>query len=179
MEILPLPMSGLFELHFVRHTDQRGYLQKVVHEPTYRARGLSSSFSEQFFSVSKKGVLRGMHFQWPPFDHDKLVYCVQGSVLDVVMDLRTSSKTYGQCLGLELSFAKANGLYIPKGFAHGFYCQTDEATLTYNVTTPHQPEADCGVLWSSIPFDWGAKNPVVSVRDQALIPWQDFVTPFV
>ena len=113
-------IAGCFELQPKVFEDVRGRFVKVFHEQAFAAQGLQTDFVEEYYSVSYKNVIRGMHFQLPPMDHVKMVYCVEGEVLDAVVDLRVGSLTYGQYALFELTAAKANSIYIPKGMAHGF-----------------------------------------------------------
>lgn len=158
--------------------DRRGRFVKVFHERIFEERGLETKFAEEFYTVSAQGVIRGMHFQRPPADHAKLVYCVHGAVFDVVLDLRVGSPAYGQCEAFELNAENGEFVYIPKGLAHGFCALTDESTLVYKVSTVHSPENDCGVLWNSIGVDWPVREPILSTRDQGFAPLADFESPF-
>lgn len=158
--------------------DRRGRFVKVFHQRIFEERGLETQFAEEFYTVSARGVIRGMHFQRPPADHAKLVYCVHGAVLDVVLDLRVGSPAYGQCAAFELNAENGEFVYIPQGLAHGFCALTDESTLVYKVSTVHSPENDCGVLWNSIGVDWPVREPILSVRDQGFAPLAAFKSPF-
>lgn len=157
--------------------DARGRFVKTFHDGAFRALGLEANFVEQYYSHSHRGVVRGMHFQRPPAQHAKLVYCVQGEVFDVVLDLRRGSPTYGQARSVTLSARQGNAIYIPAGFAHGF-CATSDATLVYNVTSGYAPEHDSGVRWDSIGIDWPAGTPLVSPRDAVFAALADFDSPF-
>jgi dTDP-4-dehydrorhamnose 3,5-epimerase len=119
-----------------------------------------------------------MHFQAPPSDHVKLVYCVHGEVMDVVLDLRKGSPTYGQAESIRLSAERGNYLYIPKGIAHGFCATSDVATLVYKVSTVHDPLNDTGVLWNSFGFSWPTPEPVISARDYSFKTLSAFDSPF-
>ena len=120
MKIINTPFEGLYVLETVHFKDERGGFQKLFNEDFFRENGLDTDFREFYYSVSHRDVIRGMHFQLPPFDHTKLVYVSQGHILDVVVDLRKSSPTFRQYFSVELDDEKAQYLYIPKGFAHGF-----------------------------------------------------------
>lgn len=146
--------------------DKRGTFVKTFHEDVFGKYNLATNFKEEYYSVSHKGVLRGMHFQTPPYDHVKLVYCVVGKVLDVVVDLRINSNTYGKFEMFDLNADTANMIYIPKGMAHGFYVVSDSAIMMYKVTTTYHPENDSGVKWDSIGIPWPNVNPIISERDQ-------------
>ncbi|WP_323140462.1 dTDP-4-dehydrorhamnose 3,5-epimerase [Massilia phyllosphaerae] len=158
--------------------DARGSFVKVFHADAFRELGLETAFTEEYYSHSHKGVIRGMHFQTPPADHVKMVYCVQGEVFDVVLDLRVGSPTYGQATTFTLSAEAGNYLYIPKGLAHGFCAVSDTATLVYKVSTVYAPENDAGVLWSSVGVDWPVDAPILSDRDARFSPFSEFESPF-
>lgn len=178
-EIENLAIPGVRLLHMRPPTDERGSFVKTVHRETFEEHGLPWNFAEQFYNVSKKDVVRGMHLQTPPHGHDKLVYCPAGAVLDVLVDLRKGSPKFGQCLSVELTPENGKSLFIPKGIGHGFLSLKDNSVVSYAVTTMHAPSSDTGVCWNSIPFDWGVKNPIVSKRDQNLPKLSDFQTPFL
>ena len=127
----------------------------------------------------KTEVLRGLHFQRPPHDHEKIVYCTDGGVLDVVVDLRAGSPVYGKHVMIELTADKANMIYIPRGLAHGFYVTTKSATMHYKVSTQYAQSHDTGILWNSAGIDWPDDNPVLSSRDQSFSTFSDFESPFL
>lgn len=158
-------IPGCFELIPRVHTDERGTFVKTFHEPEFKTLGLETEFKEEYFSVSKKGVLRGLHFQKPPHDHVKMVYCVEGRVFDAVLDLRRNSSTYGQYASFELSAEKANMLYLPKGVAHGFYALDERVIMMYKVSTVYSKDHDSGVLWHSAGIKWPSVSPIISPRD--------------
>ena len=172
------PISGCLEILNIKKQDSRGYFVKVFHDTFFKQHGLATDFKEQYFSMSVKGCLRGMHFQIPPMDHEKLVYCISGRVLDVVVDLRRSSPTYGMATSFDLSEERANAVYIPKGMAHGFYVFSPEAVLVYNVTTTYSQSHDRGLHWKSVPIEWPDQNPVISERDSSHQYLNEFMTPF-
>ena len=177
-ELKPTQLAGCFELQPKTYDDARGRFVKVFHAQEFAERGLETKFTEQYYSVSNKNVIRGMHFQLPPMDHVKMVYCVYGVVWDVVVDIRVGSPTYGQCATVELSATKANSIYIPKGMAHGFCSLSNKATLVYNVSTVYAPAQDAGILWNSIGVSWPTKAAILSVRDQSFTSFDQFVSPF-
>ncbi|MDN4066519.1 dTDP-4-dehydrorhamnose 3,5-epimerase [Paenibacillus vini] len=178
MNIKPNMIHGCYEIHPRVVTDERGAFVKIFHKEIFEGNGLAVNYSEQYYSRSKKGVLRGLHFQTPPHDHAKLVYCTEGEVLDVVVDLREKSPTYGKHLKFLLSAEKSNAVYIPSGLAHGFYVLSDYATMVYNVTSLYAPESDMGVHWSSAGIDWPDKHPIVSSRDEGFISLAEFKSEF-
>lgn len=150
---------------------------KSYHEGQCTELGVNLKIREEFYSLSKKGVIRGMHFQLPPYEHDKLVYCSHGLVCDVLLDLRSGS-SYGQVASVELSGENAHLVFIPKGIAHGFIALTNEALMIYKTSTVYTPKADFGIRWDSFGFDWGIVHPVISDRDQQHPLFSEFNTPF-
>ena len=132
-------------------------------------------------SKSNKGVIRGLHFQKPPFEQTKLVRCVSGSILDVAVDLRKNSKTYGKSFSVELSSENNKQLFVPKGFAHGFQVISDEAIVNYKVDNFYNPKSDSGIIWNDrdLLIDWNLDiKPVLSVNDLKLISFKDLKSPF-
>lgn len=177
MEVKETSIPGCFEIMPFRQRDERGEFVKTFHEGFYRQHGLSFAAKEEYFSTSKQGVLRGMHFQLPPHHHAKLVYCLAGSILDVLVDLRIDSPQYGVPVTFALDDVERRILFIPAGVAHGFYTLSEWATLVYKTSTVHAPTADAGILWSS--FDvWPTRAPNLSPRDQGHPLLKDFTSPF-
>ena len=132
-------------------------------------------------SKSNKGVIRGLHFQLPPFEQTKLVRCVSGKILDVAVDLRTNSKTYGKSFSIELSSENNKQLFIPKGFAHGFQVISEEAIVNYKVDNFYNPKYDSGIVWNDkdLSIDWNLDiKPVLSAKDLKLISFKDLKSPF-
>ncbi len=171
-------LPGCFELQPFQQQDARGRFVKTFHEPAFRALGLAVDWKEEFVSSSRKGVLRGMHFQTPPHDYVKLVTCLAGRALDVSVDLRARSPTFGQCAALELSAEKCNAVYLPSGLAHGFLALEEGTLVHYKVTCAHAPTHDGGILWSSIPFSWPEPDPILSDRDRSFPSLHAFRSPF-
>jgi len=171
-------IKGCYEIYPSIFADSRGRFVKIFEKNIYQKYGLEINFSEEYYSSSNKGVIRGMHFQTPPEDHVKLVYCVEGEVTDVVLDLRQGSPTYGFAKSFTLSRERGNCIYLPKGMAHGFLAISKTATLVYKVSTSHSPENDSGILWSSFGFDWKVESPILSPRDRSLVSMTEFVSPF-
>ena len=160
-------------------SDPRGLFVKTFHEDSFRDLGITFEPREEFYSVSAKGVLRGMHFQVPPAAHSKLVYCPQGRVLDVLLDMRRESPKFGQAFSCELDAAKREILYIPVGFAHGFLALEENSMMMYKIDAMHAPEHDKGIVWDSFGFNWPIeKTPILSDRDRQFPRWTDFQSPF-
>lgn len=178
MKLIETGFEGLHLIEFFSAGDQRGGFVKTLQSEQFEEHGLNPKFKESFYSISHAGVLRGMHFQKPPHDHNKLVYCNSGKLIDVVVDIRKQSPTYGQAYSVELNGEKPYGLYIPTGFAHGFEVLEDHTMMTYLVSTIHQPSHDAGIRYDSIPYEWNTKNPVLSDRDQSFERLESFESPF-
>lgn len=175
-------LAGCYEIIPCRHSDNRGAFIKTVHQEAFKELGLEYNFTEQYHSISKKNVLRGLHFQMPPSDHAKLVYCMEGRIFDVAVDLRQGFATYGCFHTCELSAENGKMLYIPKGMAHGFYTLSDQSVVMYNVTSVYDAERDSGILWNSLNIPWPVgKNdqPVISERDKKFCTFAEFSSPFV
>lgn len=177
-EIKPSSIKGCLELQPKVLDDARGRFVKVFHEQAFAAQGLETAFAEEYYSVSHKNVIRGLHFQLPPMDHVKMVYCVEGEVLDAVVDLRVGSPTYGKYALFELSAAKANSVYIPKGMAHGFCALSAQAIMVYKVSSVYSPAHDTGVRWDSTGIPWPTSEAVLSARDKSFSPLDKFLSPF-
>ena len=178
MKLIESQISGCFELQPNIFDDARGRFVKIFNQDDFENSGLEIRFPEQYYSVSKKNVIRGMHFQLPPCDHAKLVCCVQGAVFDAVIDLRIGSPTYGHAETFELTADKANSIYIPKGMAHGFCTLSDEAILMYSVSSVYSAECDSGIQWNSGDIAWPIQDPILSARDQSFVPLDQFISPF-
>lgn len=179
LEVRTTSIPGCFEIYPHVVSDDRGCFVKVFHVEAFAAHGLETVYVEEYYSVSRYGVIRGLHFQTPPMDHAKLVYCVEGRVQDVALDLRRGSPSYGRYELFELSAERANMVYLPQGIAHGFCVLSDAATLVYKVSTVYSVKHDAGVLWSSANIPWSVTDPILSARDRAHPPLVDFVSPFV
>lgn len=178
MKVDATDIPGCFRLTSRLVEDERGFFLKTLHSTTMAQSGLRTDWREAYCTGSGRDVVRGMHFQMPPADHAKLVFCLEGEVLDVVLDLRHGSPTFGQSRGFRLSRAEAAGIYIPTGCAHGFLGLSDTSMLLYQVTSVHAPDRDAGVAWDSFGFDWGVPAPLLSPRDRSHPPLARFESPF-
>ena len=162
--------------------DERGYFLETYNQNKFEEAVGMTSFIQDNESKSSKGVLRGLHFQKPPFEQAKLVRCIEGEVLDVAVDIRKNSKTYGQHIAVILSGENKRQLFVPRGFAHGFLVLSDNATFAYKVDNTYAPEHDAGIRWNDkeLSIQWSMKENEVTVSDKdALLPTlSDFITPF-
>ncbi|QZT36141.1 dTDP-4-dehydrorhamnose 3,5-epimerase [Halosquirtibacter xylanolyticus] len=179
MKIINTTLEGVYIIENFHALDSRGEFVKTFNSKTFEENNLNTVWNESYFSISKKDTIRGMHFQLPPHDHYKLVNVQAGSILDVVVDLRKSSSTYGKYDFFELNDRNKRSIYIPKGFAHGFLALEDNTISTYNVSTGYNPESDCGIKYNSIGFEWNhIEDPIISDRDLNFVTLDMFKSPF-
>lgn len=174
MKIIETEIEGVFIIENFHSSDDRGSFTKTYHNELFEKSGFCTNFKESYFSISKKNVIRGMHFQLPPHDHEKLVYVAKGEVVDVILDMRKKSDTYGKTISIILNDSNYRSIYIPKGLAHGFKSMVDNTIMIYNVSTVYNNEADYGVRFDSIDFNWDMDTPIVSNRDKSLITFEEF-----
>ena len=170
-----LPGVMLFTLKQLK--DTRGHFVKTYTRSLFDSLGIEFDFREEFYSMSHKDVIRGMHFQLPPYDHVKFVTCPIGAVLDVLVDLRCGAGQ-GRIASVVMSADAPMAIMIPKGIAHGFKALCDDSLMVYKTSTEYKPSHDAGIRWDSLGFDWGVQSPVVSVRDAAHPTLDEFVSPF-
>lgn len=174
----PTVIQGCYTFKSSVFRDERGSFSKLYSEQIFKSLGLDIPIAEVFFSNSRKGVLRGMHFQTPPHQQVKVVSCLQGRILDVVLDLRKSSPSYGKSMGLELTAENETTLVIPRGCAHGFYTYEDNSLVCYMVETNHDKASDQGVAWDSFGFAWPEGEKIISIRDRQFATFSNFTNPF-
>lgn len=179
MRLKETRIKGCYEIELKVFKDERGSFVKTFHQDIFSSYQLETNFTEEYYTVSHQNVLRGLHFQLPPQEHTKIAYCVQGQVIDAVVDLRVGSSTYGKYETFDLSAEKANLIYIPPGLAHGFYVISEMAIMMYKVSTIYSSEHDEGILWSSVGIPWPCTTPIVSQRDSSFGTLLDFNSPFV
>lgn len=178
MTFLETEISGVYIIETQTHTDERGVFVKIFHKGEFKNKKLNINFRESFYSISKKNVIRGMHFHLPPKDHSKLIYVTNGAILDVVLDLRNGSPTYGKYISRELSEMNNRMIFIPRGCAHGFLSLKDNTCTVYLQSSTYSKEHDTGICYDSFNMDWKTKNPIVSDRDKKFIALEDFISPF-
>tara|TARA_R110000751_G_scaffold1474_9_gene5589 strand:- start:4809 stop:5345 length:537 start_codon:yes stop_codon:yes gene_type:complete len=171
-------IPGVYVIDHFHATDARGDFTKVFHTPSFKERGMDFKLEESYYSISKKNVIRGMHFQTPPHDHEKIVFVSRGSITDVVLDLRKDSTTYKQYLTVDLSASNTKGIYIPKGCAHGFLSLEEDTCAVYMVSTAYAPEADAGIRYDTFNYDWVVNKPIISERDLKFPDMESFESPF-
>lgn len=180
MERIETPIAGLMIIKPKVFYDERGYFYETYNKLRFIEAGISSEFIQDNQSLSQIGALRGLHFQAPPFEQGKLVRVVKGAVLDVVVDIRKTSPTYGKYFSVELNEENMLQFWIPPGFAHGFATLRDNTIFEYKCTNVYNKPSEGGILWNDqdINIDWGIENPIVSAKDQELPAFATFNTPF-
>lgn len=178
MKLIKTEIDGLFLIECIERVDNRGSFVKTFNIDSFYSHGINPNFKESYFSISNKNVIRGMHFQIPPDDHAKLVYVSKGRVLDVVLDIRLGSPTYGRSLSFELSSQNRMMLYLESGLAHGFLSLEEHTIMTYMQTSCYSPKNDAGIRYDSFGFDWGKEDALLSERDRSFLMFNDFKSPF-
>jgi dTDP-4-dehydrorhamnose 3,5-epimerase len=180
MQIERNHIDGLLVIKPDVFEDQRGYFFESYNEEKFRQLGIDVNFLQDNESKSGKGVLRGLHFQVPPYQQGKLVRVISGAVLDVAVDLRKASPTYGQWASIELSEKNKWMYWIPAGFAHGFLTLEENTIFFYKCTQQYHRESETGIAWNDkdLNIEWGIKNPLVSEKDKTAGRFRDFVSPF-
>jgi len=165
-----LKLSGLVLVKPETGGDERGTFSEIYKSSVFRKAGIKDAFLQENRSVSKKSVLRGLHYQRRPFAQAKLVRCGRGRVFDVAVDLRRGSKTFGKWAGVELSGENCLTLYIPAGFAHGFLALADGSEVIYKCSKEYAPAFDAGVRWNdpAVSVKWPVKKPLLSEKDKNL-----------
>jgi dTDP-4-dehydrorhamnose 3,5-epimerase len=182
MNLVKTKLDGLIVLKPTVFKDNRGYFMESYNQKNINKLLGNVNFVQDNESESSRGVLRGLHFQMPPYTQAKLVRCLKGSVLDVVLDLRKDSKTYGIFETISLTEENKKQLFIPKGFAHGFIVLSKSAIFSYKVDNYYNPDSESGVLWSDMDLniDWKInKNEIiVSEKDKNLPTFNEIINPF-
>jgi dTDP-4-dehydrorhamnose 3,5-epimerase len=183
MNVTPLSIPDVKILEPERFDDERGFLSETYNRRALAERGIELDFVQDNHSMSRwKGTIRGLHYQSPPFAQDKLVRVIRGSILDVAVDLRRGSPTYGKHVAAVISAIAWNQILIPVGFAHGFCTLETDTEIIYKVTNYYSSEHDRGVLWEDLDLgiEWPVSKltPVVSPKDRSLPRLCEIVSPF-
>ncbi|MDB6181165.1 dTDP-4-dehydrorhamnose 3,5-epimerase [Paracoccus fistulariae] len=180
MKIEALKLPGVLLLTPARHGDARGFFSESWNRKTLRETGVDlPEFVQDNHSLSHKaGTLRGLHYQAPPFAQGKLVRCGRGALFDVAVDARRGSPTYGEWVGVELSYENGQQLWVPPGFLHGFVTKEPDTEIIYKCTAHYDRVSDGGVLWNSLGIDWGLDDPVLSEKDEKLPEFENWASPF-
>jgi len=178
VQFIPRRLSGTFEIQPAPIRDERGFFMRTYDVALFEQAGLHRPWMQENHSRSERpGIIRGLHFQFPPFAETKLVRCVRGAVLDVFVDIRPDSPTFGQWDSLELSEGNQKMIFIPRGFAHGFCTLSDESEVLYKVDNAYNREHEGGLLWSDPELDihWPTDAPILSEKDQKNWTWREFL----
>ena len=180
MEVDKTPIEGLLVIKPKIFYDNRGCFFESWNTASFKKIGIDYNFVQDNQSVSNKGVLRGLHFQNPPFAQGKLVRVLRGSVLDVAVDIRKKSKTYGQHFSIKLSEENSAMFWIPPGFAHGFISLEDNTIFSYKCTQFYNQSYEGSLNWSDkkLDIDWKVNNPIVSEKDNLGVCFSDFTSLF-
>lgn len=175
------PLAGLKVIKPDVFGDHRGFFMEMWSKSHFANIGLDLELFQDNLSFSQKGILRGLHFQAPPHAQGKLVTVMEGQVLDVVVDIRKSSPTYGQHFAIELSRENHLMFYIPPGFAHGFLVQSETALFHYKVShSGYNKESEGGLQWNdpALAINWGIESPTLSEKDKVYTAFDSFESPF-
>ncbi|MFT6165705.1 MAG: dTDP-4-dehydrorhamnose 3,5-epimerase [Vicingaceae bacterium] len=180
MEIEKLEIEGLLIIRPAVFEDDRGYFFEAFNAAKFKQAGLRANFVQDNLSKSSKDVLRGLHFQNPPHAQGKLVSVLRGAVLDVAVDIRKNSPTYGQHYSIILSEKNKTQFYIPSGFAHGFKTLEDNTIFSYKCTEGYNKESEGSIKWDDqeLGINWEVKNPIVSEKDQIAPSFKELNSQF-
>ncbi|MEJ6799300.1 MAG: dTDP-4-dehydrorhamnose 3,5-epimerase [Crocinitomicaceae bacterium] len=181
MDFINCDIKGLKIIEPTVFGDVRGYFFESFNQSEFeKSIGKKVSFCQDNQSLSNTGVVRGLHFQNPPHAQGKLVRVMQGSVLDVALDIRKESPTFGQFHVILLSAENKKQFWIPEGFAHGFSTLEDNTIFQYKCTNYYHPSSESSLLWcdNQLNIDWLVKDAIISAKDQSGVKWGDFITPF-
>ena len=180
MEIIETKIKDLLIIKPDVFLDERGYFFESYNKQRFLEHGLDMTFVQDNESQSMSGVLRGLHFQRPPYAQGKLVRVVKGAVMDVAVDLRKDSTTYGQWESVVLTGDNKLMFWIPEGFAHGFLCLEDHSVFTYKCTNVYNKASEGSILWNDpdLNIQWGIANPILSEKDKVSPLFHEFITPF-
>lgn len=183
MKLIKTKISGLIIIEPTVYVDDRGYFFESFNQKKFEKVVGKTLFVQDNESKSHVGVLRGLHFQKPPYEQAKLVRCIEGKVLDVAVDIRKNSKTYGNHVAVILSGENKRQFFVPRGFAHGFLVLSETATFAYKVDNIYAPAYDAGIIWNDkeLNIKWGFDDTkrIISKKDSELPFFSEFETPFV
>ncbi|TNF25517.1 MAG: dTDP-4-dehydrorhamnose 3,5-epimerase [Bacteroidetes bacterium] len=180
MRVIETGFEGLLVIESKVFGDNRGYFYEGYNREALRTQGLEIDIAQTNISKSQAGVVRGLHFQNPPFAQGKLIRVIQGSVLDIVVDIRKASSTFGKHFAIELSEAKANALWVPPGFAHGFRTLEDDTIFYYDCTEVYNKPSEGSIRWNDpeLRINWGIESPILSEKDENAPLFKDLISQF-
>lgn len=181
MKIIKTKIEELLIIEPQVFGDERGFFLETYNQEKYKEAEIGYDFVQDNLSKSAKGVLRGLHYQINPFAQGKLVQVIQGAVLDVAVDIRFNSSTFGQYVSVELDEKNKKQFWIPPGFAHGFISLEDDTIFSYKCTNLYNPESERGIMWNDpkLKIDWKIKNPIVSEKDGKNKLFKDIEKDFI
>lgn len=162
-------------------SDSRGFFMRAYDREIFAQHGLDRNWVQENHSRSEqKGTIRGLHFQMPPYSETKLIRCIKGSVLDVFVDLRLNSPTFGQWDSVVLSEENKKYAYVPRGFAHGFCTLTEISEVLYKVDSIYKPDYEAGLIWNDgdLNIDWKTESPILSEKDRKNITLKEFISKY-
>lgn len=181
MEFIEKKLRGAFEVMLKPHLDNRGFFMRTFDDEIFKEQDIERQWVQENHSRSVgKGIIRGLHLQMPPYAETKLIRAIKGEVLDVFVDLRKNSPTFGQWDSVLLSEKKHNCAFIPRGFAHGFCTLSEISEVVYKVDNYYAPEYECGIIWNDqdLKIDWPATNPIISDKDQKNLTLKEFIEKY-
>jgi dTDP-4-dehydrorhamnose 3,5-epimerase len=178
MEIKERKIKGVFEIVLKPFYDERGFFMRTFDIELFEKAGINLTLVQENHSLSKrKHIIRGLHFQFPPFAETKIVRCIRGAIWDVFVDLRKGSDYFGQWDSIELTEENKKMILIPRGFAHGFCTLSDISEVIYKVDNFYSKEKEGGIIWNDpdLKIEWPTKNPILSDKDKHNMPFQEFI----
>lgn len=180
MEVIETKIKDLLIIKPKVFADSRGYFFESYNADVFKQNNITVNFVQDNQSLSSTGVLRGLHFQAPPFDQGKLVRVITGAVLDIAVDIRKDSPSYGEHIAIELTEENKSMFYIPPGFAHGFLTLRDNTIFSYKCTNVYNKLSEGCVLWNDtdLNINWNVANPILSEKDLVGTPFKEFNSPF-
>lgn len=180
MELILTPIDQLLVLKPSIYSDERGYFFESYNQQKLSDLGIPFTFVQDNQSMSKKGVIRGLHFQIPPYAQTKLVRVIQGEILDIALDIRKNSLTYGKYFSIHLSGVNQLQFLIPEGFAHGFVALEENTIVQYKCTQFYNKEAEGTLLYNDVDIniDWGIDQPITTEKDLLGVSFKSFISPF-
>ena len=179
MEIKAKTIDGVYEIYLSPHYDERGFFMRTFDVNLFKEAGININWVQENHSRSeKKGIIRGLHCQKPPFSETKLVRCIQGAILDVFVDLRKDSETFGQWDAVELSAENKKMILIPKGLAHGFCTLSNISEVLYKVDAVYSKKHEFGILWNDkdLCINWPIAEPILSDKDKNNLTLKEYIT---
>lgn len=182
MELVKTKLDGVYIVEPKVYGDNRGWFMETYSEKAFKDAGIDVTFVQDNHSYSaQKGVLRGLHFQLNPMSQAKLLRVLRGTLLDVVVDIRKGSPTYGQWISVELSADNKKEIFMPRGMAHGFVTLTDDVEVHYKVDNLYEPKLESGIMYNDpeLNINWGIDNPILSEKDKKMPLFKDSIINFV